>query len=139
MPDVLPASPVVSFIVRLLAPFIALFAIYVVLNGHVSPGGGFQGGAILGGLFIALCMVLGTDKMRTLLPDRTSPWLRASAPIAFVTMGVLGALLTGYFLGYPQSESLHLVREAMLLVIEIGIALGGAMIFATLYSEMEAQ
>lgn len=134
-----PASVVVSFVVRLLAPFIAMFAVYVILNGHVSPGGGFQGGAILGGLFIGLSIVLGAPYVRPLLPEAVAPWLRIAAPIAFVSTAVLGALLTGFYLGYPQPPELHAVREAMVLVIEIGIGVGGATIFATLFREMEAQ
>lgn len=134
-----PASVVVSFVVRLLAPFIAMFAVYVILNGHVSPGGGFQGGAILGGLFIGLSIVLGAPYVRPLLPEAIAPWLRIAAPLAFVSMAVLGAILTGFYLGYPQQPALHGVREAMVLVIEIGIGVGGATIFATLFREMEAQ
>ena len=33
-------------------PFIIVFGIYIVANGHKSPGGGFQGGAILSAVFI---------------------------------------------------------------------------------------
>jgi multicomponent Na+:H+ antiporter subunit B len=33
-------------------PFIILFGFYIILNGHTSPGGGFQGGAILSSVFI---------------------------------------------------------------------------------------
>jgi len=33
-------------------PFIFIFGFYVILNGHTSPGGGFQGGAILSSVFI---------------------------------------------------------------------------------------
>lgn len=33
-------------------PFILTFGIYIILNGHLSPGGGFQGGAILSAIFI---------------------------------------------------------------------------------------
>ena len=32
---------------RILFPFIVVFGFYVIVNGHLSPGGGFQGGAIL--------------------------------------------------------------------------------------------
>lgn len=32
---------------RILFPFIVLFGFYIIMNGHLSPGGGFQGGAIL--------------------------------------------------------------------------------------------
>lgn len=34
-------------------PMILIFGFYVIVNGHVSPGGGFQGGAILASVFIA--------------------------------------------------------------------------------------
>ncbi len=33
-------------------PFIIVFGIYIILNGHLTPGGGFQGGAILSSVFI---------------------------------------------------------------------------------------
>ncbi len=131
-------SPVVGFVVRLLAPFIALFTIYVIVHGHVSPGGGFQGGAILGGLFIALTTVLGENRTRCLLPRRGAPWMRGAALLAFVAAGVIGAVLTGYFLGYP-AETNHLATELMLLGIEIGIGLGGAAIFATIFLQMEEE
>jgi len=133
-----PLSPVVSFVVRLLAPFIVLFSVYVILNGHVTPGGGFQGGAILGGLFIALTIVLGEGRTRVLLPRRGAPWMQGAALLAFVAVGILGTALTGYFLGYP-AESQHLVTELMMLVIEVGIGLGGAAIFATIFLQMEEE
>ena len=135
----LPASPVVRFAVRILAPFTALFTVYVILYGHVSPGGGFQGGAILGGLFIVMSAALEPARVRRLIPERAGPWLRAAAPIAFVSMGVLGVVLTRSYLGFPTSEAQVAVRTAMLIVIEIGIGVGGATIFAALFSEMEAQ
>lgn len=36
----------------MLYPVIILFGIYITANGHVTPGGGFQGGAILAAAFI---------------------------------------------------------------------------------------
>jgi len=135
----LPPSPVVRFAVRILAPFTALFAIYVIMYGHISPGGGFQGGAILGGLFIVMSAALDPARTRRLIPEPAGPWLRAAAPIAFVSMGILGVVLTGYYLGFPTSEALSGVSTGMLIVIEIGIGVGGAAIFAALFSELEAQ
>ena len=32
---------------RIIYPIVLLFGIYVVFNGHLAPGGGFQGGSIL--------------------------------------------------------------------------------------------
>ena len=42
-------DPVLTCTARVLVPIILLFGIYVILNGHLGPGGGFSGGAILGG------------------------------------------------------------------------------------------
>ena len=46
-------------IIGITFPFILLYGIYVVLNGHLSPGGGFSGGTILGGGLILCHMVNG--------------------------------------------------------------------------------
>ena len=47
-------SVVVRTACKLLAPFVQVFALYVLFHGHESPGGGFQGGAILGASVILL-------------------------------------------------------------------------------------
>ena len=38
---------ILESITEIVFPFVVIFGIYVVLNGHLSPGGGFLGGAIL--------------------------------------------------------------------------------------------
>jgi len=51
-------SEIISIMSGLLYPFIIVFAVYIILNGHNTPGGGFQGGAILATLFLARFIVL---------------------------------------------------------------------------------
>ena len=41
---------------RIMVPFMQIFALYVIAHGHYSPGGGFQGGVILGASVILLCI-----------------------------------------------------------------------------------
>lgn len=58
---------------RRLMPMIFLFGAYVVVNGHLSPGGGFSGGAVLGAGLILASLSLGEERMdRILPPSRTS-------------------------------------------------------------------
>lgn len=45
-------SNLVSKTIGLLFPIMLIAGFYVVVNGHLSPGGGFQGGAILASVFI---------------------------------------------------------------------------------------
>lgn len=46
------SSKIVNNTLNLIYPVIIMFGIYVIVNGHISPGGGFQGGAVLAGVFI---------------------------------------------------------------------------------------
>ncbi len=132
-----PVSPVVGFVVRLLAPFIAVFALASLYRGHVMPGGGFQSAAIFGALFIALGLVLGREHAARLVPVSSRAWLQSLGPLAFALVGLLGWRLTGAFLGYPDEASLHALREAMVVALEVGIAVGGAVILAQLFLALE--
>jgi multicomponent Na+:H+ antiporter subunit B len=129
-------SPIVAFIVRLVTPFIALFAFHVILIGHEAPGGGLQGGAILGGLVLMNGIVFGPERARALLPTRALPWLQGAGPLAFLAAGILGGIATGFALGYPAH--LPVLHEAMFVGVEMGIGIGGALIFSRLYLAMEA-
>jgi len=55
----------------MLVPMMMLFGGYVVLNGHVSPGGGFSGGAILGAGLILYASAFGTTRAGNFLNFRT--------------------------------------------------------------------
>jgi multicomponent Na+:H+ antiporter subunit B len=126
-------SPVVAFVIRLTAPFIAIFGAYVIFKGHVSPGGGFQGGVILGALLMLLSVVMGRSSQAPLIPPRLARWLQAGAPLAFTAVAGLGLALTGTLLGYPTAPGMALVRELMMIVLELGIGIGGAAIILGLF------
>jgi len=48
----------------ILVPMIMIFGVYVVVNGHLSPGGGFSGGAIIGAALILFASAFGTKAAR---------------------------------------------------------------------------
>ena len=54
-------DPIVCTVVKILTPIIIVFGIYVLFNGHLSPGGGFSGGSVLGAGFILFAMAYGED------------------------------------------------------------------------------
>ena len=130
-----PISPVVAFIIRCTAPFIALFAAFVIFKGHVSPGGGFQGGVILGALLMMLSVVFGRGPHDPLLPAPIAVWLQAAAPLTFAVVAVLGVLLTGFLLGFPGPPHAP-VRTLMMIALELGIAIGSAVIILGLFQHM---
>lgn len=56
---------------KALAPIVILYGIYVVLNGHLSPGGGFSGGSIIGAGLILYSAANGQKKMQTFFTIKT--------------------------------------------------------------------
>jgi multicomponent Na+:H+ antiporter subunit B len=50
-------SNLLSKTLTIIYPFILIFGFYIILNGHLSPGGGFQGGAILASVYISKYLV----------------------------------------------------------------------------------
>ncbi len=55
----------------ILVPIVLLLGVYVVLNGHLSPGGGFSGGAIMGAGLILYVTAFGFAKMRRFFTYKT--------------------------------------------------------------------
>lgn len=85
---------------KVLCPIIFVFGIYVVLNGHLSPGGGFSGGAILGAGMILYVSAFGFNKMEKFFNEH----IYKIAKITALTMyGVIGSYF--YLLGANGIEN----------------------------------
>ena len=70
----------VSFI---LVPLIFIFGIYIILNGHLSPGGGFSGGAVIGAGMILYVSAYGFDKMQKIFNEKTYTVVKVTALITY--------------------------------------------------------
>ena len=119
-------SSVLEIACRLPIPFIILFAVYVIIHGHDSPGGGFQGGTILAATFILVRTVRHEVKPWGL--DRTGALKLACGGLLLYTgIGLLSLLFAGRYLDYgvlPLPLEAAKVRFVGSLGIEIGIAMG---------------
>ena len=89
-----PASEIVETATELLLPMVMLFGIYVFLNGHLSPGGGFQGGAIIASGTMFLLLALPESHISRLMVALTE----SLSGFSYVIIGVLGVIMAGGFL-----------------------------------------
>ena len=115
-------SLIVKTVCRRLIPFIQLFGLYVVIHGHTSPGGGFQGGVILGASFILLAIAYGIEEMRRRFSLTALTVFTSTGVFLFAGIGVLCVLLGGNFLDYstlPGAEP----RSLGMLGIEVGVGI----------------
>ena len=66
---------VLQLAAKILVPIILLYGFYVVLNGHLSPGGGFSGGALMGAGLILYLNAFGFEKAGKLFTFKTFRWV----------------------------------------------------------------
>ena len=78
----------------LLFPIIVIFGIYVILNGHISPGGGFSGGAIIGAGLILYANAFGFEKLNRFFTEKTYKTISFSA-LTFYCLAKSYSFFTG--------------------------------------------
>ncbi len=62
---------ILQTVARILVPPIVIFGIYVILGGHLGPGGGFSGGAVIGAGLILYLNAFGFAKTERFFNERT--------------------------------------------------------------------
>lgn len=65
--DITRADPILRATARVIVPAAILYGIYVIFNGHLGPGGGFSGGAVIGGALILYAIAFGFEKLEKVL------------------------------------------------------------------------
>ena len=116
-----PASLIVFTGCRFLFPLILLFGAYIFIYGHLTPGGGFQGGAIVASGFLLIC--LGC-RGRSLSAGRLSATESLSG-LLFVVIGLIGLSVGGSFLlnFLPKGTPYALLSAGVIPIIYILIGL----------------
>jgi len=88
------SSELVRTAVHFLLPLIFVLGIYVFINGHLTPGGGFQGGAVLAS---GIMLLLLADP-NTRLNHGILRLLESFSGFGYVVGGIVGLVLAGGFL-----------------------------------------
>jgi multisubunit Na+/H+ antiporter MnhB subunit len=86
-------SIIVKKITQLISGIIFLYGIYVITHGHLTPGGGFAGGAILAGSFILLVLAFGSDLLKLKKREEGSSVVESLAILAFLLFAVLALFI----------------------------------------------
>ena len=114
---------------KMLFPIIMLFGVYVMIYGHLSPGGGFQGGVIIASGVLLLLISDQTFEV----PHAVISALETFAGISYVFIGLIGLIVLDRFLGnflpHDISEMGMLFSGGIipLIYIVVGIKVGSEM------------
>lgn len=69
--ELLHRDGIVTMTASVLVPIVILFGVYIILNGHLGPGGGFSGGAVIGAGLILYAIAFGSSRMERILNLRS--------------------------------------------------------------------
>lgn len=128
---------------RLIAPFILIFALYVIAHGHHSPGGGFQGGVILGAAIILLAITFDLRAAIGKMAEKTAALFSATGVLIYAGTGALCLLLSANFLDYSALAALFGVDPATarshgILIVEIGVGITVMAVMVWIYYNLSS-
>ncbi|PIE07023.1 MAG: sodium:proton antiporter [Rhodobacterales bacterium] len=132
----LPSGELLTTGTRMLLPIILLFGAYVFINGHLTPGGGFQGGAVLASGMLLLLLADPGQRFRRQIIHR----VESLSGLSYVLIGVLGLVLAGGFLDnriLPLGEYGQILSAGAIPVIYTLIGLKVGAEFSSILESLE--
>ncbi len=126
-------DPILQGTAFILCPIIFIFGIYVILNGHLSPGGGFSGGAILGAGLILYTSAFGFKRTQRFFNEHIYKIAKITALCMY---GIIGSYF--YIMGanglenhIPLGTPGHILSGGIILPIDICV---GIEVACTMYA-----
>lgn len=113
-------SVIVYTTVRVLAPFVLAFGLFVTLHGADSPGGGFQGGAIIASVVFMLAFAFGFHPARDWVGEALVHGTIAAGILLFGAIAVAALPRGGDFLEY---DGFPIEAKYLGELVEVGIGL----------------
>jgi len=129
-------SPIVKKVAQLISGIIFLYGIYIILHGHLTPGGGFAGGAILSGSFILLVLAYGSDVLGLKTKEEGSSMIESLAILAFVLMATIAMFLgTKVFFSnfLPKGQIGELISAGVIPLYNIAVGIEVAAALFTIF------
>lgn len=120
---------------------IFLFGIYIILFGHLTPGGGFAGGVILASSYVLLMLAFGKSFVQENLPLPVASKLDCLGAFLFALIAILGLVFGGTFFvnflyqKYLPGQPFELVSGGTIPLSNIAIGLKvGASLFLVIFA-----
>lgn len=117
---------------KIMVPVIILYGIYVILNGHLSPGGGFSGGAIVGAGLILYVNAFGFERASRIM-NRKNYAIISVVPLLFYALAKGYSFFTGANhlpSGIPKGTPGAILSGGLILPLNICV---GLVVACTMY------
>lgn len=127
---------IVKKVTQLISSLIFMYGLYIIVHGHLTPGGGFAGGAILAGALILLILAFGSSVVN-LRKEETQTTISESIAMIIIILLAMGGLLLGshiFFNNYlPKGEIGELISAGTIPLYNIFIGMEVATALLTIF------
>ena len=90
-------SKIVRTITSLSFPLALIYGLYVIAHGHLTPGGGFQGGAVVASALAMILVAFGSSWIMKRIKEKTLSLFESTGAVLFILLAFLGLLLGAVF------------------------------------------
>ena len=117
-------TPIVKTVVRFAMGIVFMFGWYIIIYGHLTPGGGFAGGTILACGYVLLTLAFGKEVALAKMSDRWASIIDNSAAFLFAATAIVGIAFGYFFLNFPpHGKPFNLVSAGLIPLYNILIGL----------------
>ena len=115
---------IIKTVSRLIVGLIFLYGIYIILHGHLSPGGGFGGGVVLALGFLAILLAYGREETQKWLRLGFLKDLERASPLLFLGVGLLGLAMGSAFLANVLSKGRLFTLLSSGIILPLNVIIG---------------
>ena len=118
-----PRDAILSNACRFILPCVLIFGLCILFNGHISPGGGFSGGSVLGAAVILFAVAFGAEEVRRFFTGRGFNLVR-------ITGLMLYAVMFGIYIYQGANGIESELAHYLVMIIDVAV---GLVVMSTMY------
>jgi multisubunit Na+/H+ antiporter MnhB subunit len=129
-------TPIVKKVTQLIVGLIFLYGIYIITHGHLTPGGGFAGGAVVAGSFVLLVLAYGSNVLKLKRREEGSSVVESLGILLFIVLA-FAAIFIGtkvFFANYlPKGVIGELISAGVIPLYNIAVGIEVAAALFTIF------
>jgi len=90
-------SRIVKTVTAFTFPFVMIYGLYIIAHGHLTPGGGFQGGAVVASGCAMILVAYGSIWTMGKIKEKNLSSLESLGAISFIGLAFLGLIFGSVF------------------------------------------
>lgn len=128
---------IVQTILKAILPYIILYAIYIQLNGEISPGGGFQAGVIFATCLIGFELLYGKENFQKIFSIELLIFTSILGVAIYFFTGIISLFFNQNYLDYyALATSAIFAQHLGIFLVEVGVGITVSTVMLLIYIKL---